>query len=352
MCKHPLKAFQVGIHEKTGKPKFKICSLNTAYVWKFKDSDTLYTAEAFYQDETGAKREIDTSNVYNPRVTVFRDFIEIPCGQCVECRLSYARMWAERIMLEAQDHKYTWFVTLTYNDENLPPNFSGIEEFAQLHSLNPEDMTLFLKRLRERTGQKFRYYYCGEYGSHTARPHYHMILFGFDFNDLEVYKHTQFGDLFISKSFEDIWGKGFCTIAKCTYETAAYTARYVMKKRKGEDSQIFLLHGLISEFVRMSRRPGIARKYFDENFEEIYKTDEIFIETRKGGKKFTPPRYFDKLYESLDPDSFIEIKADRKKAAETIKKLKMSRTSVGYEELLTNEEKNLIKRTSKLVRPL
>lgn len=352
MCKHPLKAFQIGLTGK-GKKKYKICSLNTAYVWRLNRSDVWHTQEAYFFDEQGHKTEIQHNFLYhNPNVQVVREFIEIPCGQCWECRLQYSRMWAERIMLEATAHEHTWFVTLTYNDEHLPSNFSGLPEFENLRSLQPEDMTLFLKRLRTNSGQKFRYYYAGEYGSKSGRPHYHMILFGFEFDDLELYKRTSFGDLKTSQFLEKTWGKGFCTIAECTYETAAYTARYVMKKRKGEDAAVFLQHGLISEFVRMSRNPGIARQYFDDHHDEIYKTDEIFLQTRKGGKNFKPPRYFDKLYEELDPDSFLEIKSDRLAAAELIKHLKLSNTSVDYGQMLENEEKDLIKRTSKLVRPL
>lgn len=352
MCKHPLKAFKIGINEKSGKPRYKICPLNTAYVWRFKDTETWYCKELYFLDFEGKKQLCDMTSIFNPRTVVSNESIEIPCGQCIECRLAYSRMWAERIMLEAKNHVNTWFVTLTYNDDNLPDNFSGMPEFENLHSLYPQDMTKFLKRLRKNSGQKFRYYYAGEYGSKTGRPHYHMILFGFDFDDLKLYKRTSFGDLSTSEFFEKTWGKGFCTIARCTFETAAYTARYVMKKRKGEDAQIFSEHGLISEFVRMSRKPGIAREYFDENYQDIYETDEIFIETRKGGKKFTPPRYFDSLYEALDPDSFLEIKENRRIAAETIRKLKLQNTSVDYEQMLKNEENNLIKRTSKLVRPL
>ena len=43
----------------------------------------------------------------------------LPCSQCVGCRLNYARNWAIRIMHEAQMHKDNMFITLTFNPESL-----------------------------------------------------------------------------------------------------------------------------------------------------------------------------------------------------------------------------------------
>lgn len=352
MCKHPLKGFQIGINEKSGKPRYKITSYNAAYVWRFIGSDVWKTQEMYYQNEKGERCFVIDSPSLNPNIQIVRNFIEIPCGQCVECRLQYSKMWAQRIMLESLDHDNTWFITLTYNDDHLPENFSGNPEFQNLYSLYPRDMTLFLKNLRSCSGQKFRYYYCGEYGSKSGRPHYHLILFGFVFDDLQIYKRTEYGDLYISPRFEEIWGKGFCTVARCTYETAAYTARYVMKKAKGNDRDLMIKYGLFPEFVRMSRRPGIARHYFDKNYASIYETDQIFISTFKGSKSFTPPRYFDKLYEALDPDSFSAIKEDRKLAAETIRRLKLAQTDLDYQDMLKAEEISMEKSLSKLVRNL
>ena len=36
-----------------------------------------------------------------------------------------------------------------------------------------------MKRLRFKFGSGIRYFQCGEYGEHYARPHHHAIIFGF-----------------------------------------------------------------------------------------------------------------------------------------------------------------------------
>lgn len=95
--------------------------------------------------------------------------VQIPCGRCIGCRLEHSRQWAIRCVHEASLHEENTFLTLTYNNEYVDPNFS----------LNKTDITNFLKRLRKNTGRKIRYFQCGEYGEQFHRPHHHVLLFGY-----------------------------------------------------------------------------------------------------------------------------------------------------------------------------
>ena len=110
--------------------------------------------------------------------------IKLPCGQCVGCRLERSRQWAVRCMHEASLYKRNCFITLTYSNEYLPPNMSLVKS----------DFQKFMKRLRKRCGSSVRYYYCGEYGENFGRPHYHAILFGFDFKDKVYWRQNTNGD--------------------------------------------------------------------------------------------------------------------------------------------------------------
>ena len=106
-------------------------------------------------------------------------FVEVPCGKCLECRIQYARAWADRCVLEAKQYKYNYFVTLTYDDEFLPNR----------NSLEPKDLQLFIKRLRKHYAKKYpdlkiRFLASGEYGDKSWRPHYHIILFNCPIDDL------------------------------------------------------------------------------------------------------------------------------------------------------------------------
>lgn len=152
----------------------------------------------------------------------FRELsVELPCGNCIGCRLEKSRQWAMRIMHEAQLHEHNSFLTLTYSDQYLPKN----------NSLKKDDVQKFLKRLRRRLDKPIRYYQCGEYGEKFHRPHYHMCLFGHDFYDDREHFKTSTGDkLYVSELLSEVWGMGHCLIGDLTFESAAYVARYVTKK--------------------------------------------------------------------------------------------------------------------------
>ena len=99
-------------------------------------------------------------------------YVALPCGQCHGCRLERSRQWAVRCLHESTLHAQNCFITLTYDDANLPTN----------GSLYYPDFQKFVRSLRD-AGYIFRYYMAGEYGSNFDRPHYHSILFGMHFPD-------------------------------------------------------------------------------------------------------------------------------------------------------------------------
>lgn len=281
-------------------------------------------------------------DVYSDGTVVFSQ--QVPCQQCVGCRIDYSRHWADRIVMESllyPEHT-NFFVTLTYNDDHIYRNYTGetIELLidAQYQTVNAatlilEDVQLFLKRLREKYSRDFdhtgiRVYYCGEYGSRTRRPHYHLCLFNCPIPDLKPYSRNFQGDLlYNSPMFESLWDKGYVVIGELTWETAAYTARYVVKKFKGKKADEFYeaMGNVLPEFSHSSNRPGIAAKYFEENKEKIYMYDRIVLPgTEKRDGSVTVPRYFDKLlerYQEEHPDDqsierLEKIKFQRRAASE------------------------------------
>ena len=158
-----------------------------------------------------------------------------------------------RCVHESQLHDNNCFVTLTYDNDHLPPD----------GSLKKEDFQKFMKRLRRRyPDQKPRYYMCGEYGDQNDRPHYHMCLFNFNFPDKQKWSAgSQSGfDQYVSEELNEIWGKGYCVIGEVTYESAAYVARYVYKKMLGntDEEKQKVYQGRLEEYTNMSRRPYIV----------------------------------------------------------------------------------------------
>lgn len=237
----------------------------------------------------------------------------LPCGQCIGCRLERSRQWAVRMMHEASLYDDNCFITLTYSPEHLPPDSSLVKKHFQD----------FMKRLRSRfEGRSIRYFHCGEYGEQLGRPHYHACLFGFDFPDKVFFKMAGESRLFLSPILEDIWGFGQCLIGDVTFESAAYVARYIIKKVTGDpaashyagsfDSQTGeVLSWREPEYVTMSRRPGLSRAWFERFGNEVYPSDEVIVR----GASCKPPRYYDSLYEMVDAEDMKRIKSERLVAA-------------------------------------
>lgn len=224
--------------------------------------------------------------------------LTVPCGQCAACRLNFSAMWALRCVLESQGHKENVFLTLTYNDEHLPKN----------KSVSKREMQNFLKRFRKSVyPAKVRYYLSGEYGSQYGRPHYHVLIFGIGIRN-SVFENLHWdmkyqGFWCQCKAWKDEKGKsiGNCFVGSVSVASAQYVAKYVMKKRKGKDSDFYYRNlGVDPEFCLLSRRPGIGLEYFNRNKKQIYGRGEIVVE----GKKFPIPRYFMTKLRESDPKYF------------------------------------------------
>lgn len=302
------------------------------------------------------------------------DPINIGCGQCVGCRLERSRQWAVRCMHESQmfDGKNS-FLTLTFDEPSL-------QKRDNPHSLDKVEFQKFMKRLRERFVPKnpfnprskyngtdkedehkknfddwqyengIRYYYCGEYGeqckncglskklcerrgcgkfdSTFGRPHYHAIIFNLHFEDREPAKgvRSTTEKYYESAELQKLWPFGRAIIGDVTFESAAYVARYVMKKVNGKkkeehykkvtgfnpESGEIELRQIEPEYTDMSRRPGIGKRWFEKFKTDVYPSDFITV----NGKKVPPPKYYDKLLELEDPVLLDKLKTNRAKNAE------------------------------------
>ena len=235
--------------------------------------------------------------------------MEVACGQCLGCRLDRSRMWAMRIVHEASLYDDNCFVTLTYDPEHLPPGGSLVKQ----------DFQKFMKRLRKRfPSRKIRYYHCGEYGDQLDRPHYHACLFNLCFDDLEFFSENNGCSLFTSKTLQELWPYGFSTIGDLTFESAAYTARYCLKKVTGSLSHDHYLrcdeygvaYWLEPEYTTMSRRPGIGKDWYETYKSDVFPSDEVPVPGSGVYKKV--PRYYETILASEDPEMHEEIKRLRK----------------------------------------
>ena len=241
--------------------------------------------------------------------------IKLPCGQCIGCRLDKSIQWAARCMHEAQMHRESQFITLTYDDL---PNSEG--------SLYPPDFRNFMKRYRHLVDpNKIRFYHGAEYGDDLERPHHHACIFGHDFNDKEIFHECEGIHTYYSPTLEKLWGHGFATTSELTLQSAAYVARYCMKKvtigatSKEEHYAHYEttcpitgeIKSRIPEYATMSRRPGIGREWYDKYNTDIFPHDTTIYK----GKNIKTPRYYENLLRSSDEIAYQNVKEKRRQHA-------------------------------------
>ncbi len=271
----------------------------------------------------------------------------VPCGQCRECKMDYARQWANRMVLEAQDWPSNLFFTATYNNDHLPFNSS-----SGFPTLDKRDVQLFMKRLRKFfTGRKIRFYFSGEYGTKTHRPHYHAILFNIglsDFPDCVIHSYNELKQpLYYSPTLEKLWGHGFILMSDVTWKTCNYVARYVDKKVRIED--VPMTNGTFDwepEFSLSSRRPGIGMR----KAEELLSTGNYSFPVYDGSEtyEFTIPSSIIKRFRELGLDKSLEMSYTKAKVYRDKLISQLDSTGLQYDELLERRRKDLTRKLNML----
>lgn len=223
--------------------------------------------------ESGAKKYTILTQSDKTDKNLIGDYehFDINCGHCLACRLNKSKEWSIRCMQEASYYDHNYFVTLTY--ENSPLD------------LVKEDLKLFIKKLRNFFYNKYnesgiRYFACGEYGSSTLRPHYHIILFNCNIRDLVLINYDPKTNSYHydSSTIRNIWNKGLIDIGEVTPESCSYVARYTSKKATSYNILQKYSKSTVPEFVVMSNHPGIGYSYYMDHKYDIYNNDSVLFE--------------------------------------------------------------------------
>lgn len=300
-----------------------------------------------------------------------RELTPLPCGQCIACRLNYGRSWAVRMMLESEYHANNYFLTLTYDDYHLPTGtfYDVGEKKLKDTDLNPRHLQLFMKRLRSKCKREFgvdgvRFYASGEYGDLYDRPHYHLCLFGMPdlSSDLTFLKQNGSIKHYTSSFLSDVWSEddisiGYHSICDFTYDTAAYTGRYMTKKVKSIPFKLTqeLDHDLIEQsngvirnnpFARMSRRPGLGAQYFNDHSFDILRSDSIPYQKDHKAFLAKSPRYFDKLFDDIDP-TFLDANRDLRRELGSARFSGMSNSDINHLRERSNQAAELLEERRK-----
>jgi hypothetical protein len=230
----------------------------------------------------------------------------VPCGKCLACLSQKSREWTMRLSHEWSyyNERNSIFLTLTYDNQHLPDNYS----------LNRRDVQLYLKRLRK-AGLNFKYLCAGEYGFKYGRPHYHLIVFGIrNENHLEIRKVNKSNKARykIDKLLYDKWNKGGIVIGYCSKESIQYCSQYTLKgfhtylNRK----DYFLLYKREKPYRVMSK--GIGKRYALDNKLSLYESLYILYNNIKVSIPRSYLKWIDKsgLYIIDKIKEYSLIKAD------------------------------------------
>lgn len=155
---------------------------------------------------------------------------------------------------------------------------------------------------------------CGEYGEGgTRRPHYHACIFNADFPDKVYFKKSETGEkLYTSETLTRLWPHGHSTTGQVTFNSAAYVARYIMKKVTGEHAEFFYeeidqdtgeLVQLVPEFNHMSLKPGIGAGWLERYEADVYPQGKVVVR----GHESRSPRYYDQRYKQLAPEIWEQL---------------------------------------------
>ena len=203
------------------------------------------------------------------------------CRKCIECLQVRANEWGLRCHFELKDHQNNCFITLTYSENPI--------------YLVKSEVQKFIKRLRKKIAPtKIKYFSCGEYGDRGLRPHFHLIIFGYDFHDKKYVKMSASNKaIYYSEELDKIWGYGMCTVQEANVQTVRYSAKYSTKHKNNLPTHL----KDFPEFNTMSQSLGI--KPLLKKMDMYLQTDEIYID---GFKYIIPNLLLEKYAKSIIPD--------------------------------------------------
>jgi len=251
-----------------------------------------------------------------------KDRVTVACRRCYPCLSNIRNDWTFRLEQELKLAYSGYFITLTYDDVQLPikkedhpiarlahlVNTYGNRVFSEVGvpSLYKKDVQDFIKRMRAKQDYlinsnllkntyynrySIRYYAVGEYGEKTKRPHYHMIVFNI---------HPE-----IAEDIEKIWGMGHVVVKSAGTESIHYTTKYCIK-RVGQFDKT-----KVPPFNLMSKKPPLGIGYYysaGRYHKDTLSTQAVNIH----GKKVNMPAFYKSRIFSDYEQSIFKEQAEEK----------------------------------------
>jgi len=263
-----------------------------------------------YHDDYGLTPDIIATSCVSSIKLKDLDF-RVPCGKCLPCQKKRRSEWSLRLEHEFLYSDSAFFITLTYDDYNIPKTKENYK------TLKKTDLQSYIKRLRndhvkyvtkelniskkqvKNVSKPIRYYAVGEYGTKTRRPHYHLILFNYDITNLapltNQWKNTKTG-----------YKLGFADIGTVTSASINYVTKYMFKQfnRKTDKRQ--------PPFSLMSKKPIIGHAYLEHHGTHHIQNESIEIRDNNGNQRRLPKAYLKRLFTDKQDRQNISLKSYNK----------------------------------------
>lgn len=232
------------------------------------------------------------------------DVITVPCGKCRKCQSRKGGINALLCAYESAEHRFTYFVTLTYSQcyvplmyydfsnplelsikdarsheeiTRVPFDYQSYFDEALEKALTPipntlgylkyTDLQLFLKRFRKHASciseLPIRYFACGEYGPHSYRCHWHLLLY--------IDSPAQAAQ--IEELLHKSWKFGFVDYSLARNQSANYVAQYV-----NCFSYLPRIYSVKQFKPKCFHSISFGAGYFRRNKEEIYEKGLEFFD--------------------------------------------------------------------------
>lgn len=229
--------------------------------------------------------------------------LHVGCGKCPNCLRSKRFEWSMRIGAEIDKCKDAYFVTLTFNDENLPRGLDTGRRYWQC----------FMKRFRKNTGLKgFKYFCCSELGEEKGRLHFHCIF-------INLGRSASF----LRKALERDWQGGFTDVQyiKNSKKCAEYVSKYCYQDMdrpscfyvdyKIDENRIFKVRVQTPKYFRRYVSKGMGLSLLSDAFLAYLRQrgDGTFVDPRFGELSL-PSYYIGKVWPP-DSEEYLFIKASR-----------------------------------------
>lgn len=249
--------------------------------------------QSVYLDDYGFVPDIIGTSCANSIKLKDLEF-RVPCGKCLPCQKKRRSEWSLRLEHEYMFSDSAFFITLTYDEYNVPRTKEGYLTLHKKHLQN------YIKRLRndhvkyvakemkvpkshvKNISKPIRYYAVGEYGSKTRRPHYHVLLFNYDIANLapltNQWKNTDTG-----------YRHGHVDVGTVTSASINYVTKYMFKPFGKKDKRT-------RPFSLMSKKPIIGHAYLENYGTHHIQNEDLEVRDKNGHVRRLPKAYLRRLF--------------------------------------------------------